>query len=453
MPQWHNKDQANNSVNYGAVLVESGSGKSNRAANNTALYINTTPEAFEHDMSAAIGQFGVSVNQAQNTTGEGTKITHPGWLLRKEFMGPVANTTIGGGSGYTNGGVIVFSGTGETNGYGVLTTNSTGGVTAVTITVSGLFTNVGSVTVSNPNGAISVNSTFSVANAGAGYHTGDIITFSNGTVNAIGTIGANATSNVANVTITNAGAGFTSNTNTVQTILCANGSPTGNGLISITSTSNGLGYSNTDTIVASNATLNAVFSITTNSIGGITANALVNCGSGFTGPTNTVITIVSNNEVATGNGLLSVTVGTGQTNSPSWTNGDVVTFSNATVNATGNIQTNSTGYISSIVVTAVGRGFTGASNTVQTFANSTGGTTGIGNTATANLTPVFAAAATFTLTFDKANFSPTIDSGTSANVTVTLGGRAGRIQYETLVAMGTIVANTSTGNQQIFPYS
>ena len=83
----------------------------------------------------------------------------------------------------------------------------------------------------------------------------------------------------------------------------------------------------------------------------------------------------------------------------------VVAAGTGAVNATATISTNTTGGITAVTLTNPGAGFTNAS-VIATYANSTGGST---------------------------------VAGTSANVVATVGGRAGRTQYETLVAMGSIV--------------
>lgn len=88
-----------------------------------------------------------------------------------------------------------------------------------------------------------------------------------------------------------------------------------------------------------------------------------------------------------------------------WANGNIVTVSNGITNAVGTVVTNNTGNVSSITITSGGSGFVNASAAVVAFSNSTGGTTG---------------------------------NGQGASVTLTFGGRAGRVQTETLVAMGSL---------------
>lgn len=73
------------------------------------------------------------------------------------------------------------------------------------------------------------------------------------------------------------------------------------------------------------------------------------------------------------------------------------------VNATGTVATNATGGIVTVAITNPGAGFVSVNPTV-TITNATGGAT----------------------------------AGSTANLVATAGGRAGRISYETLVAMGSI---------------
>lgn len=98
---------------------------------------------------------------------------------------------------------------------------------------------------------------------------------------------------------------------------------------------------------------------------------------------------------------LSITAG-----GSGYANTDTLRFTAAgtgAVNATATLSTNSTGGITSVTLTNAGAGFTNTS-VFAAFANSTGGAS----------------------------------AGSSANVAATVGGRAGRTSYETLVAMSSI---------------
>lgn len=79
MAQWGKTDDAANSVSWAASSISAGSGKANIAANNTALFANTTSGAFI--TGQIIGQFGISGDEA-TATGQ-----IPGWTLRREGTG------------------------------------------------------------------------------------------------------------------------------------------------------------------------------------------------------------------------------------------------------------------------------------------------------------------------------------------------------------------------------
>jgi len=97
------------------------------------------------------------------------------------------------------------------------------------------------------------------------------------------------------------------------------------------------------------------------------------------------------------NGFAIANGGTG------YANADVLTVSGGTINAVANLTTNSTGGIINVTFSNFGSGFTN----------------------TASLTRAI-----------------TTSAGTNANVTVTLGGRAGRVSMETLVAMTSITGDS-----------
>lgn len=88
-----------------------------------------------------------------------------------------------------------------------------------------------------------------------------------------------------------------------------------------------------------------------------------------------------------------------------YANTDTINVTGGTTNATATIGTNGTGVITSVTVTNAGSGFTNVSSTTVTI------TTG---------------------------------AGTGATLTPVLGGRAGRVQTETLVALSGMTSNNST---------
>jgi hypothetical protein len=81
MPQWGKNDASSNAVLWAGVQVEAGSGKVARAANNLALYGNTTSGAFVAGQT--VGLFGVTDDESQAVVG----IKAPGWVLVKTGTG------------------------------------------------------------------------------------------------------------------------------------------------------------------------------------------------------------------------------------------------------------------------------------------------------------------------------------------------------------------------------
>lgn len=77
MAQWGNTDDAANSVNWAAAQVK----KKANTANQTALFGNTTADAFISGVT--VGQFGVGVQEAQANGA----IPHSGWVLRTTGSG------------------------------------------------------------------------------------------------------------------------------------------------------------------------------------------------------------------------------------------------------------------------------------------------------------------------------------------------------------------------------
>lgn len=105
MSLWGSKDQANNSPKN---AIASGLGV---AANGSTLFGNTQSSAFVTNMS--VGDFGVDAVEAGITTGEGKKVAHAGWNMRKSGTGPVVS--ISANNGYSSNGYITFTGGGLAN--------------------------------------------------------------------------------------------------------------------------------------------------------------------------------------------------------------------------------------------------------------------------------------------------------------------------------------------------
>lgn len=222
MAQWGRNDQAvtanstttketSNGAPIGTYALVKGSGLTvsmvanahfgntspgSRANVDVAMFSNVTPGAFINNM--ATGVFGVSAQEMANNTLNNSPEhgAHAGWIYRKAGTGPIVSVGItAGGSGYNNTDVMTISSPQASgNATVALGTNSTGGVTSLTITNSGA-------------GFLAVNATanISIANStgGATAGTGGSFTATAGgragrvhseTLVAMGSLGSNSTS-------------------------------------------------------------------------------------------------------------------------------------------------------------------------------------------------------------------------------------------------------------------
>lgn len=133
MSLWGSTDNAANSTLYAASQAS----KTPNTANRTTLFQNTTVGAFLANV--AIGQFGVSAAEAANTSGDGKKVAHAGWVLRTQGVGPLGTVTVStAGTGYANSDTfVVVAASGGANATGNLVTNTTGNVVGTSITSLG----------------------------------------------------------------------------------------------------------------------------------------------------------------------------------------------------------------------------------------------------------------------------------------------------------------------------
>jgi hypothetical protein len=149
LSQWKNTDDAANSVSWVARSLGAGSGKTAQAANNTALFGNTT--STQSVANVVPGQFGADTTE---TTVSG-KLAHAGWQLRRAGLGQLASIAISaGGTGYANTDTIAVTAKQGVNAAATLSTNSTGGITSVTITNNGgLFLGTETLTITTSGGS------------------------------------------------------------------------------------------------------------------------------------------------------------------------------------------------------------------------------------------------------------------------------------------------------------
>jgi len=181
-------------------------------------------------------------------------------------------------------------------------------------------------------------------------------------------------------------------------------------------------FANGETATFSNGTANATLAAVTNATGNLVALTVTNGGAGFANVSQGVIAFNHEKHLST----ISVT---SNATAIGYNNTDLIIASNGISNAVATLTTNATGGITATTVTNPGLFGNTAANATVVFSvtNATGGAT-TGNVAST----VFAA-------------NLTISSNTGQQIAVTLGGRANRVQYETLAivkAMGNNAPST-----------
>lgn len=183
------------------------------------------------------------------------------------------------------------------------------------------------------------------------------------------------------------------------------------------------GHRTGDTITVSGGSSNATITITANATGNMTSLAVTNPGGGFSNQATATVTFNREKHVT------AIVVGGTPTG---YSNTDYITVSNGISNATATLSTNSTGGFVTANVTVTQQGsFLNSQvsgNTVVTvFAANGAASAGTGGT-----------------------FTPTLANSTGGSIFLTLGGRAGRTSYETLVAFGQ-TANSGTSDDTQLP--
>jgi hypothetical protein len=182
------------------------------------LFNNVSVGVFHNNQ--VLGVFGANVS---DTSASG-KISGPGWHYLRMGTGPVTSITISaGGSGFVNlaVGTVQSPQTGGNSNFSV-STNSTGGITTVTLLDQGGagFNNSSTLTMIPPaNGIVNV----AIVAGGSGYANGEGLTVSNGQINAAASLTTNSTGGITAVTFSSAGRGFGANTTCVVTITTAGG--------------------------------------------------------------------------------------------------------------------------------------------------------------------------------------------------------------------------------------
>lgn len=202
---------------------------------------------------------------------------------------------------------------------------------------------------------------------------------------------------------------------------------TGTGPITAMTASGGVGFKTGDTITVSNGSANATATVTANATGNLVSVGIPSTGLGA-GYVNSSVVVAGFNREKHVTSITYTGTATGYSNT------DVVTVSNAIVNATATVSTNATGGSLTFTITDSGTiaNTTANNQLVVTIANSTGGASG-------------GSGATFS-----ANATPSTGGSLSG---ITVGGRSGRIQYENIAVVRSMSNSDADAEDTIFPDS
>lgn len=208
MSLWGNKD-ANTSAPKHKHIVSTSPARGN------VVYANTTPNSFTNNR--VVGLYGVADSES-NTAG----VAHTGWVIVRQGMGGVAAFTVSNtGTAFANGETVTVSG-GGANALGVVSTNATSSIVSISVVTPGTFTNTASATVAFNREKHLANVT--LTGTATGYNNTDVITVSNGTINASATLTTNSTGGISNnsFTITNVGLFGNAQSNAQAVVAIAN---------------------------------------------------------------------------------------------------------------------------------------------------------------------------------------------------------------------------------------
>ncbi len=174
-------------------------------------------------------------------------------------------------------------------------------------------------------------------------------------------------------------------------------------------------FANGETVTVSNGTTNATLKAVTNATGNIVSFTIADAGTGWVNAS--VMAVTWNHDVQW---VANVRV-TGSTSL--FDNADYIVCTNGTVNCVSNVVTNATGGITNTTLA-------GQITEAGLFANTVGAGNVVINCYAANGAVSNGQGATFAVLLANSALTDTI--------TLTAGGRAGRVSWETLVAMRTL---------------
>jgi hypothetical protein len=159
---WNNFDGGNAAPIWAATALKLAPTRTNA----NVIFANANVTLFA---SESIGVYGVSAAEMANTTGEGKKVAHQGWVQRTGFMGPIvsisANTnaygtnsfiTFSGGQTSSNTINPAGQGTGNTSANATVSVAANGRIQSITLNSGGLYLTTPNATPVSGNAAFTV---------------------------------------------------------------------------------------------------------------------------------------------------------------------------------------------------------------------------------------------------------------------------------------------------------
>lgn len=269
-------------------------------AQGNVLFNNATPSAFVNNQ--VDGVFAVTASSFSASPAIYGYATG-GWHAVRRGTGPVLSLAASnGGTPWGNLGLGLISG-GTVNTTFIVTTNSTGGITALTLGANGggagFFSNGYSIATPS-NSVITAN----VSVRGKAYNNSDTVRVSNASpvVNAAFSIGTNAMGAITSLTLTSGGRKFSGVAGEVLVTIISAGA---NSIGTVTISAGGDAYTNGDILKVTNTSssvTNASFTVSTNTTGGISSLTTVVAGKGFDGNASHVAFAVTNSTGGTTSG-------------------------------------------------------------------------------------------------------------------------------------------------------
>lgn len=262
---------------------------------------------------------------------------------------------------------ITFTST--VGGYGAVayfTNTATGNISAITVSNGGFgYTTAPTATIqdSEPAGSGAIL-TVTINGAANVFANSDLITVTNGTINAVGNVVGNSTQFMTGVQMVNSGKDF--NVSTLDFFVANSTSGDIRRLnntyvesIAVT-TAGSMVLSNSDVVYVVGGSKTGISNLTTNTIGGLTTLTVTDGGSGFANHSTAIIyaanTSNGNIRFFNSNVVYTLTVNDGGIG---YSNNDKIIVSNTTgINAQATILTDANGQITDVALTNGGRGFT-----------------------------------------------------------------------------------------------